>query len=104
MSRFNRTKFYKEKMIDNNPELDFLLGDIQDFEIKRECSFHTIREEDVKRPELLSYKLYGNQAYWWILMYINEIHDVWNDMIVGTVIQVPHVKDIQEWYLKRNIA
>lgn len=99
MSKFNRTKFYDQNNIGGNDECDFLRSDISNFEIKRPTTFYTIREEDIQRPELLSYKLYNNQDYWYLLMYINNIHDIWNDLTVGLIIKVPNVRDITEWYL-----
>ncbi len=99
MSRFNRVKFYETRVINSLDECDFILSDIQDFKIIRPTTFYTIRYEDIQRPELLAYKLYGNQDYWWILMYVNEIHDVWNDITEGKIIKIPNIKDINEWYL-----
>ena len=36
-----------------------------------------------ERPDQLSYRLYGNEAYYWILLQINEIVDVHNEWPLG---------------------
>jgi len=99
MSRYNRTNFYTEKEYDGSTILDFTTGTIQNLKIKRPTSYYTIRYEDIARPDLLSYKIYGKIAYWYLLAEVNDIFDWWNDIEEGDVIQVIDEKDIQDWYL-----
>ena len=45
-----------------------------------------------KRPDLLSYNLYGNSNYWWIFVLYNKdiIVDPINDFVQGLTINVPN--------------
>jgi hypothetical protein len=100
MARFNRTNFYKHETV-NGVEVCDLLNNYynQLFQIKRNVQYYTLRFDDVGRPDLLSYKLYdGIIDYWWILLKVNDIGDIWNDMNVGDVIMVPDSLDIEDFY------
>jgi len=44
--------------------------------------------------------LYGNIKYWWLLLKVNNIDDIWNDMKVGEPIIVPDINDYEDWLLK----
>ena len=52
----------------------------------------TIEQRYHKRPDLLSYNLYGNSNYWWIFVLYNRdvLVDPINDFVQGLVIRVPN--------------
>ena len=102
MSRYNRSNFYPENSYNGDTTLDFALGSIAKLKIKRATTYYTIRYEDIARPDLLSYKLYGKIAYWYLLAEVNDIFDWWNDVVEGDVIQVIDEKDIQDWYMENK--
>lgn len=60
----------------------------------------TIISED-KRPDLLSYNLYGTTQYWWILMLYNNILSV-NDLVPGIKIKKPSLSTIEAFYVKAS--
>jgi len=100
MARFDRTNFYFSNLIDNSLELDILNNFYNlSFQIKRPLSYYQIREQDLGRPDLLSYKLYGDTSLWWIIFKYNNIDDVWNDMEIGQIIAVPDRQDIEDFYI-----
>lgn len=49
------------------------------------------------RPDLISYKIYGSDQYWWILMLINGIMDV-SGITEGTVIEYIDLSDLEDLY------
>jgi len=100
MNKFKRTKFMKSHDVDGNIECDIVDNYWTLFEIKRSVSYYRITWSDVERPDLLSIKLYGAMKYWWILLKVNNIDDIWNDMVVGDIITVPNVNDFEDWLLK----
>jgi len=102
MSRYNRSNFYPKKSFNETTILDFSLGSITNLKIKRPTAYYTIRYEDIARPDLLSYKLYGKTSYWYLLAEVNDIFDWWNDIEEGEVIQVIDEKDIQDWYMENK--
>lgn len=54
------------------------------------------------RPDLLSYKIYGDTQYWWILLKYNNIIDL-NDLYKGRVISYPSLNDIEYLYERASI-
>ena len=51
----------------------------------------TITQQYVKRPDLLSYDLYGDSNFWWVFVLYNRnlILDPINDLTLGKKIIVP---------------
>lgn len=78
-------------------EYDFLLNNWDLFEINYPITFNNIQRIDMYRPDMLSYRIYGESQYWWILCKINKIDDMWNDMYIGMDIIVPSMQDIIEF-------
>lgn len=52
---------------------------------------YVIESKYENRPDLLSYRLYGTEQLWWILMVrnLNEIRDPLHDFKTGTTIYIP---------------
>ena len=48
------------------------------------------------RPDLLSYELYGNSSYWWVIALINrnQLRDPIRDLKTGMVLRVLNKADI----------
>lgn len=99
MSKYNRTNFYPQTIYDNKPILDFSLGSISNFEIKRPTKFYTVKYEDIARPDLISYKIYGRTDYWYFIAEVNDILDFWNDIEQNDVLQIPDEADITDWFV-----
>ena len=98
MNKFNRTNFYKSETVDGILEKDLLTNLTNRFDNNTEYQFYQIRQEDLLRPELIAFKLYGSIVYWWILMKANDIEDVWNDLTIGKVLVIPSFRDIDLYY------
>jgi hypothetical protein len=97
--RFTRSNFYPVISIDGKESLDLLNNYYNTcFKIKRPVSYYTICEQDLYRPDLLSYKLYGTTDYWWLLLKVNSIDNIWEDLNVEDVIQVPDILDFEDFY------
>jgi len=41
------------------------------------------------RPDLISYKFYGEPTYWWIIVLHNHLKDPLFDLTTGTVLRIP---------------
>jgi len=99
MSRFNRTNFFPLDTIQGVGERDLVKNLFNDFFIARyPMRFYAIEKNDIARPDLLSIKFYGTNDYWWIVCRVNKIDDVWNDLVVGQIIQVPEILDINDFF------
>jgi hypothetical protein len=98
--KYARTNFFRQNLIDGQMENDLPFNDWNNFKFKRPVRYYTIQERDVSRPDLIALKFYGNMGYWWIIMKLNNIDDIYNDITTGKSIRLPHQKDIEEFYLK----
>jgi len=97
-NKYKRTNFMAEEIVDGILEKDLVNNNWDLFEIKRPMTFFTISTSYIQRPDLLSIKLYGKMSYWWIVSKVNNIDDWWNDVSIGDVIDVPNIRDIEDWY------
>jgi hypothetical protein len=98
IDKYRRTNFLKEEVVDDVAEYDLGNDNWDLWEIKRPMTYFTLSRGYLARPDLLSLKLYGKMNYWWILLKHNKICDVWNDMAVGDIIEVPDVRDLEDFY------
>ena len=100
MARFTTTNYYKHEIVNDIEECDLLNNFFsQLFTITRPMRYYTIHDVDLYRPDILSYRLYQTVDYWWILLKYNNIDDIWNDMKIGSVISIPNVGDIEDFYI-----
>jgi hypothetical protein len=52
---------------------------------------------DAKRPDLISYKIYGDVQYWWLVMHFNNILDP-NELVVGLTLKYPSLASVEDLY------
>jgi len=97
-NKYRRSNFMTEEEVDGVLEQDLVKNNWELFEIKRPQTFFTLTRSYIQRPDLLSLKLYGKMSYWWIIAKHNQIDDWWNDIEVTDVIEVPNIRDIEDWY------
>lgn len=62
---------------------------------------YTIRGED-SRPDLLSYKLYEDTQYWWVIMLYNSFSDI-SEIRNGEEIRFPAIDDLENFYFSLNL-
>lgn len=99
MARYTRTNFYNQVNVEDVEEYDFLNSDLDDFEIKRPTRFYSVKYDELQRPDLISIRNYGKQDYWWLILYINDIHDIWNELEEGDILRIPNELDIEDWFI-----
>lgn len=51
----------------------------------------------VNRPDLLSYDIYGDTMYWWLIMIYNDLTSP-TELEVGKVIVYPSLSDLETLY------
>lgn len=49
------------------------------------------------RPDLLSYSIYGDYQYWWILMLYNDILDI-EDVSIGLTVRYPTIDSLEDLF------
>jgi len=94
----NRTKFYEIAELTDHSELDYLRTSMANFEMRYKPLYYRVGEEDMMRPDMISFRNYNTVGYWWLLMSVNKIFDPFNDLYVGMKLQIPNILDIYEFY------
>lgn len=57
---------------------------------------YTVQGED-GRPDNISYKVYGDVQYWWIIMMYNSLTDI-SQIITGMDLYYPSLADLEAYY------
>jgi hypothetical protein len=78
---------------------DILSIDWTKFDFTGTETDYMLGEEDIKRPDLLSYKLYGTVIYQDIIFILNGIGDILNTSTL-TIIKIPKIIDIKAFIKK----
>jgi len=99
MAKYSRVNFYKQVTVNNRLENDLVRNYWELFEIKRPLTFINLSRHYQQRPDLLSYFVYKDVQYWWIISKYNGIDDWWNDVEIGATIAIPDIRDIDDWYV-----
>lgn len=100
----DRTEFYKVITVEGVPERDFLYDNISKFVMKRQVDYYRVTAEDIGRPDMISWKNYGTVQLWWLIMTVNQIYNPLLDLVVGQVLTIPNILDIQEFYTEYATA
>lgn len=96
MSLATRTDYLQKLVIDDIAQYDLGSFDPDGYDFGKE-NFLQVRQMDIARPDLLSYRAYGTMNYWWFLMWYNGICDVWNDLAENQVLKYPDLDVVREF-------
>lgn len=99
----NRTKFYKKITVEGVQEVDFLWNTLSSFEKNHTTNYYRIRSDEVGQPDLISKRVYRDERYWWIICLVNSIENPLTDIVVGSIIEVPDIRDIYDFYQNYGI-
>lgn len=102
MSKYRRERFPEKSNVNGVDEVDLPNNGFNEFKFTDNIGFYTVTLSDIQRPDLISYKVYGSLDMWWLLMKYNKVEDVWNDLFVGMVLEVPKRSDLDDYYRTRN--
>jgi hypothetical protein len=99
--RFDLGKFirYDEKLQSYDVFDSKLLRTLQDHPPKGEF---VIQAEEYA-PDAVTYEIYGSEHYWWTLLWYNNL-DCIDDIITGTRLRHPSLKDLERTYFSLRQA
>lgn len=63
-------------------------GDVQEFS-------YNVTAQDIDRPDLISYKLFGTVELWWMILDFNHISDPFS-LSVGQKLRIPYVSAVNQ--------
>lgn len=81
----------------NGSERDLLYSRFDRFRITRPTTTVQIYQNEIGRPDLLSYRVYGTPKLYWFLFYVNGMYDPFEDMKEDTVYIVPDILDYYDF-------
>lgn len=93
----DRTIFYQKTIVDNTEEFDYLYNSLSNFKTNYPVNYYRVSDVDLMRPDLISYQWYGTVDYWWIICYVNKIHNPLEDLVIGRILIIPNILDIYEF-------
>ena len=102
MSKFKRDNFSEKNIVNSVNEVDLPTNNFNNFEFNLTPSLYQVTESDIQRPDLICYKTYGTMDMWWLLMKYNKVEDIWNDLFVGMVLEVPRKSELETYYRTRT--
>ncbi len=94
----DRTSFYNITDVGNGSEYDHLYNNLSKFNMLYPATYYRIKEEDLMRLDLVSYKAYQTVDYWWLIGVVNQIENPLLDMVVGDLLKLPNILDIYQFY------
>lgn len=90
-----RTNFLEKNVINGITEYDLSSLNFGDYEWG-DLDYYRVRLQDVQRPDLISFNIYGTTNYWWFIMWFNGISDIWNDLVEDMILKYPSIDKIRE--------
>jgi len=100
--KYSRDKFLASEIQSGTKLWDWASANISDLKITRPLYAYSVKLHDLARPDRISYNIYKDQQYWWIILKYNNINDPFNDLFVTQTLLSPNEYDIQEWFMKKR--
>ena len=76
---------------------DPLSVQFRDFELKRTAAEHMVLQNEVPRPDIISYVEYSTPGYWWFIAAINGVIDPF-EMPEQELAKIPRLLDYFDWF------
>ncbi len=91
-----RTNYLNKELVDDIGQYDLGSLYFDSFDFGR-VSYHVVTKNEECRPDIVSYKLYGTQNYWWFIMLFNGYCDIWNDLTENQIIKYPALQRVRDF-------
>lgn len=91
--RFEKAKFFS--YTDNHdPLTSYLLSELKTLPV---AGFFTVAGGEEGRPDSLSFNIYADTQYWWILMAYNDLSNI-QEITNGMTIKYPSLSSLEDLY------
>lgn len=91
------TKFNRDNYLKLNHDRDLISNNFSKYKFKYPTGIYKVIGSDIQRPDIISYKLFERIDYWWFIMKLNKIDDVWNELYPGLILRTPDIRDINDY-------
>lgn len=102
MSKYKRDNFSEKNIVNGVNEVDLPMNGFSNYEFNTAPGYYLVTESDIQRPDLICYKVYNTLDMWWLLMKYNKVEDIWNDLFVNQVLEVPSKSELETYYRSRR--
>lgn len=92
MSEAFRKRLYGKILVNENTELDYLDTLLPSMNLS-DIDTIIINAGTENRPDLISYRFYGNFDYGWLIAQHNDIDDPTNGFYISRKIRIPSLED-----------
>lgn len=99
----DRTKFYYTTVVNGIKEVDFLYNTLSAFVEIYTPAYYRVNSHDISAPDLISKKMYNTEKFWWIICLFNQIENPLEDIEEGTILKIPSIYDIYDFYQKFGV-
>ena len=98
--------YYPFVTVNSVQEMDFLQGGVTKLNqfYSRDGSYINYERKYLGRLDLLAYEIYESPMLWWVIALANDIVDPFDDALVGSLIYIPPIMDIYEFYNDEYVA
>lgn len=80
---------------------DPLSVQFRDFETKRTAAEHKVLQNEVPRPDIVSFIEYNSVGYWWFVAAVNGVVDPY-EMPEQELVRAPQLLDYFDWFRQQK--
>lgn len=102
MSKYKRDSFSEKNIVNGINEVDLPMNGFNTHEFNLPPTLYQVTESDIQRPDMICLKVYNSLDMWWLLMKYNKVEDIWNDLFVGMILEVPDKSELETYYRSRR--
>lgn len=93
VNTFDRTAF----LIDEDNKFNLFKFDM-DITLLRAIGTHIVKDEEIDKPWLIAYRIYGQSRLWWFIMKYNRIKRFDQELESGMALKYPDITDYYALY------
>ena len=99
-------QYFNVETVAGNFEQDLISQSLPNFKtyIRRTLSYASFLPEYVGNLDALAKKVYGTEKLWWVIALINDITDPYTEDLVGTLLKLPNILDINDFYVDNYLS
>ena len=98
----SRTPYIPTVLVDGQPQLDFLKSQYIGLAFANlDYTLYTLTSADAGCPDLISYRAYGDESYYWIILFFNGIVNPYLELTTGLQLRIPTLNQALS-YIKNN--
>jgi len=91
LSRYRNTRVFDDRDLN---QVYFGTWRVPKIIENKPVSIHRVKPEELNRPDLIAFRVYGNSTLFWVIAVRNNLLLPLRDMSVGQALVCPHLDDV----------